>query len=236
MAHGGAAYLDAINFHYFPDFSPEWERWVPEGDPPTCGIVDDGLGVPYEAWGIDVIAKANHFRNRLKTCFGVHKPVWLTEMGEHGYPDDPDSLTQQSRYVVQGYVRALAAGVENITWFQMNDIGDGEDQGLVDADLTPKPAYYTYQTLTFELAGYQYDRTLDIADVEGYVFRNADQEEKTVAWGSGTLSLAPANRLRVVDRLGNISYVDDGGPGDVDGMQNGTVVLQLTEDPVFVSR
>jgi len=235
MDAGGDDYLDAINFHYFPDFHAEWERWVPEGDPPTCGIVDDGAGAPYEAWGIDVIAKANHFRNRMKTCFGVDKPLWVTELAEHGYPDDPDSMAQQARYVIQGYARALAAGAQNITWFSLESV-DFHEQGLLNLDLTPKPAYYAYQTLTSELAGYRYSHTLGISEGEAYIFRNADQKEKTVAWGFGVLTFTPASRLRVVDREGSVTLIEDGGAGDLDGAQNGVVSLQLTDEPVFVSK
>ena len=235
MATGGAEFLDVLNFHYFPDFRAEWERWIPEGNPATCGDVEDGVGPPYAAWGIDLIAKTNHFRNRLYTCFGVDKPVWVTEMAEHGYTDNPDSLAQQARYVIQGYTRGLAAGVENITWYALTT-GDAAGQGLLYNDLTPKPAYYAYQTLTRELTGYEYARTLDLPDGEGYVFRDSYQQEKTVAWGSGTLALAPASRLRVADRKGNVFFIRDGGVRDMDGTQNEALELQLAADPVFISK
>ena len=235
MEHGGGDHIDVLNFHYFPDFRAEWERWVPHGNPPTCGIVDDGQGTPYEAWGIDLIAKTNHFRNRMSTCFDVDKPVWVTELAEHGYANNPTSLVQQARYVIQGYSRGLAAGVENITWYALATPNDSYQQGLLFDDWTPKPAFYAYCTLTSELTGYEYARTLDVAGVEGYVFQNPCGREKTVAWGSGTLTLAPADQLRVVDREGNVTTIVDGGAGDVDGVQNEAVELQLSADPVFVA-
>lgn len=235
MGAGGGDYLDVVNFHYFPDFHAEWERWVPHGNPPTCGMVEDGQGTPYAAWGIDLIAKANHFRNRLFTCFGVDKPVWVTELGEHGYANNPESLAQQARYVIQGYVRGLAAGVENITWYALSTPNDSYEQGLLYDDWMRKPAFFAYQTMTAELEGYEYVDTLDTPTVEGYLFLNPCGQEKTIAWGSGTLPFAPAGRLRVVDREGNVIFIQDGGVGDEDGTQNGTVELQLSADPVFVS-
>jgi hypothetical protein len=237
MEAGGDEYMDVLNFHYFPDFAPEWERWVPEGYWPTCGIVDDGLETPYPAFGIDVIAKANHFRNRMSVCHSVNKPVWLTELGEHGYPGNPDSLARQSRYVIQGNTRALAAGIDKVVWFVLvSPPYDPHAQGLLyQDDWSPKPAYYTYQVLAGELAGYTYSHTRTVPEVEAYVFRTEKGPEKTTAWGSGTLAFTPASRLRVVDRMGNVSFVDDGGAGDVDAAQNGSVVLQMTVDPVFVS-
>jgi hypothetical protein len=250
MANGGEAYLDAINFHYFHDFHREWERWDP-GSPdrqfgwlpaPTCGDVFDGDGTEYDAWGIDLIAKTTHFRNRLATCFEVNKPVWVTELAEHGYASDPAALVQQARYVIQGYARGLAAGVENITWFALvTPPGDPSEQGLLFDDLSPKPAYYAYQTLTRELWEYEYVRTLAISGVEGYVFRNAYQQEKTVAWSSdpdvpADVTFSVTSRLRVADRTGKVTYVVDGGPGDQDGVQNGSVSLQVAADPLFASK
>ena len=235
MENGGGPYMDALNFHYFHDFHAEWERWVPEGNPPTCGVVDDGIGTPYEAWGIDVIAKANHFRNRMAVCHGVDKPVWLTETGEHGFPGNPSSLRQQARYVIKVNVRALAAGVENITWYALTTPNDPWEFQILYNDWTPKPAFRTYQVLTLELEGHEYVRTLDVPGVEGYVFQDSSHLEKTVAWGSGTVTFAPAQRVRVVDRDGNETFIQDGGAGDRDGTQNGAVQVQQSDDPVFVT-
>ncbi len=247
MANGGGAYVDATNFHFFHDYFQEWERWDPNSEDrrkgwlpaPTCGDLFDGEGQEYEAGGIDLIAKTTHFRNRLSTCFGVNKPVWITELAEHGYPGDPVSLAQQARYVIQGQLRGLAAGVENITWFALvTPPYDPAEQGLLDQDFTPKPAYRAYQTLMRELAGYEYSHTLTDPGVEGYVFRNVWQHETTVAWAWGApsqpayLTFAPAFRLRVVDREGTVSYIQDGGVGDTDGTQNGSIRLQLPAPPV----
>ena len=125
MQAGGGAYFDVLNFHYFPDLHAEWERWDPNSEDrikgwlpaPTCGDLFDGQGLTYEAGGIDLIAKTSHYRNRMVTCFGLDKPVWVTELAEHGYPNDPDSLAKQARYVIKGNVRGLAAGVSKIIWY-----------------------------------------------------------------------------------------------------------------------
>jgi hypothetical protein len=246
--------FDVLNIHYFPDFHREWERWDPNSDDriygwlpaPTCGDLFDGQGQAYDAGGVDLIAKVSHFRNRLRTCFDLDKPVWVTEVGEHGHAGDPASLAQQARYVIQGNTRGLAAGVKTIVWFVLvSPPYDYQGQGLLyKDDWSPKPAFFTYQTLTAELEGYRYARTLDVPGVEGYLFRDASGREKTVAWGlvdpSSTdtvpLSFAPARRLRIVNVQGSVSFVDDGGNGDADGKRNGIVELKMTADPVFVSQ
>jgi hypothetical protein len=235
MQHGGAQYFDVLNFHYFPDFGAEWERWVPHGNPPTCGIVDDGVGTPYEAWGIDLAAKTNHYRNRLATCYGVDKPVWITELAEHGYAGMPLSLENQARYVIQGYVRGLSAGAARITWYALTTPNDAFEQSLLYDDWSPKPAFYAYQTMTRELGSYQFVRSHNLEDREAYVFRDPCGKEKTVAWGRAPLTLAPAARVRVIDRLGGESFVHDGGDGDQDGVRNGSVTVMLTDEPMFLS-
>jgi hypothetical protein len=242
MAAGGAQYLDAINFHYYEDFHREWERWVPEGNPPTCGIVDDGQGLPYEAWGIDIIAKTNHLRNRLSTCFGVNKPVWLTELAAHGLPGDP-SEAQQGRYVIEGYTRALSAGVKNITWFTLiTPPYDPQEQGLLyyndSGELIAKEAFYAYKTLTSELNGWEYAYSLAVPDVEGYVFKTPGGQKRTVAWANGDpltpayLAFPETTQLDVVDRLGSHTYIQDGSAADADGLKNGSVTLKLPGVPI----
>jgi hypothetical protein len=195
----------------------------------------------------------------MRTCFGVNKPLWVTELAEHGYPDDPQSLATQARYVIRGHARGLAAGVENITWYALTAPNDNFEQDLLFDDWTPKPAYYAYQTMAAELDGYVYshDRSVWLSDAcavsdpprgyhavrEAYVFETPCGREKTVAWSdyegyggdAATLSFAPANRLRVVERSGDIKFVADGAASDVDGVRNGAVELQLSPEPVFVS-
>jgi hypothetical protein len=237
---GGEPYLDVLNFHYFPDFSGEWERWNTP-PPPSCGTVYDGVGDSYNGSGIDLIAKTNHFRNRLKKCFGVSKPIWVTELGEHGKENNPESLAEQSRYVLKGYARGLAAGVKNITWFTLvSPPYDPYDQGLLTTDdWSPKPAFHTYQTLTFELAGYEYDHTIVSDGVEGYEFRRPLKARKAIVWSknegdTALLTFSPADRVLRVSRLGKEKVILDGGSGDEDGLVNGEVKLRLTNNPVIV--
>jgi hypothetical protein len=236
MGADGDVYLDALNFHYFPDYLLEWEQW--NTNTPHCGPIN-GQGTPYSGSGVDVMAKFNHLRNRMQTCFGVNKPIWITELAQHGYEGNPGSLAQQSQYVLQGYARGLAAGAKNITWYALKIATDDatnypNQQGLLFDDLSPKPAFNTYKTMTAELKGYEYNRTLSVSGGgEAYVFRSPYPKEKTVAWGTGTLTFAPATQLRVVSRLGTITFIQDGGVGDTNGSPN-AVGLQLTTDPVFI--
>lgn len=241
MEAGAGQFVDALNFHYFPEYHAEWERWDPASQDrimgwlpaPTCGDLYDGVETAYEAGGKDLIAKTSHFRNRMQTCYGVQKPIWVTELAEHGYAYHSASLMQQARYVIQGYVRGLAAGVANITWYALTTVNDNYQQGLLFDNLTPKPAFYAYQTLTSELNGYEYTGTLGQADLEGYVFQEAAGQVKTVVWGSGSLSFL-ARQIRLVEYQGNATLIEDGGSGDIDGLKNGSIQLQLGLNPIFI--
>lgn len=263
MKAGGGDYVDVLNLHYFPDFRREWERWDARScdrrlgwlNGPTCGDTFDGEGEVFEAVGLDLVAKTSYFRRRIHTCFGLDKPLWVTELAEHGYSDDTTALTRQARYVIRGYARGLAAGVENITWYALTAPNDGFEQDLLFDDWTPKPAYVAYQTMAGELKGYVYSHDWSVwasdgcpfpdpprgyrAVREAYVFRTPCGQEKTVAWSDeadgATLSFTPADRLRVIDRQGEVTFITDGGAGDLDGVRNGVVKLQLSADPVFVS-
>lgn len=253
MENGGGAYIDALNFHFYTDFSSEWDRWNPSSyerrhdwvPAPTCGLVDDGLGTSYEVEGFDVVAKTTHFRNRMQACYGVSKPVWLTEVGAHGYPEDPNSLVYQAQYVIKVYARALSAGVRNITWYSLDQPPyDHYEQALLYTDFSPKPAFFAYQTLTRELDGffqYSHDRNQcywsssgPACYVEAYVFKDGYQNEKTIAWGSRSLEFK-ASILRLVNRDGEESIIKDGSSNDADGTVDGTIKLKLSDEPVFIS-
>jgi hypothetical protein len=236
MELGAAGSFDALNFHYFPDFHLEWERWGPPENPPTCSRPPGEDGAAYDGSGIDVIAKKNYYTNRMSTCYNVvNKPVWNTELAEHGWVDDISggALRNQAYYVIKGYSRSFAAGIINITWFALaNPPEDKFDQSLLFLDYTPKPAYTTYQTMVSQLTNYKYDRTLSITEGEAYVFKNSCGDEKIVAWGNYTPLDITAKSLEVTDYLGNVSTVNDGGTGDEDGSTNGSIRILLRLDPM----
>jgi hypothetical protein len=241
MTSNGSLYFDALNIHYFPDFHADWERWDPNSQDritgqlpaPTCGDLFDGQGTTYYAGGIDLIAKATHFRNRMSTCFRLNKPLWVTELADHGIEGNTGSLNQQARYVIQGNVRGLAAGVTKIVWYAMTTPNENDSQALLYVDLSPKPAFTAFKTLTSELEGYHYLATVNTTNVEGYVFSSPTQANKTVAWGRGVMSFTPAHQLRVVDRNAEATIID-GNPLDLDRSVNGIIKIQLSSEPVFI--
>jgi hypothetical protein len=245
-----------VNFHFFRDFSAEWERWTVGGDGlPTCGNIRTLNGTTYMPYGLDLVAKGSHFLGRLSTCFNVNKPLWVTEVGMHGKSGDDQSLANQARYVFTVYARGLSLGAENITWYALKiipSVTPNDYQGLLydsrdgDKDNTPKPAFYAYQTLTSELNGYAFSETL--ADgttddgVEAYNFTHACNGTKTIAWTNAD-SPAPfviysVNSVRLLYRPGAVGVQDgvilDGQTGDLDNFVNGSITIALNVEPVII--
>jgi hypothetical protein len=140
--------------------------------------VDDNVEASYYGGGIDVIAKANHYKNRMQVCHGVDKPLWITEIAaSSGRPGEETianhDLDWQARYVPQVYARALSVGVGNISWYGLTTPNQEDEQGLLFADFSPKPSFTAYQTMTAQLKGFSYSHTLSAPGIEGYAFRNA---------------------------------------------------------------
>jgi hypothetical protein len=256
MAAGGGGYIDALNFHFFTDFRHEWERWDPNHPDrlngwipaPTCGNYFDGSGQEYSAWGEDLVAKATHISNRMSTCFGVNKPIFLTETSAGSYENIPEGLQFQAHYVTKTYARGISLGIPSITWYAITTPNEPYDHGLIYSDFSPKPAFYAYKTVTVELGGNVYKRSLDHPYLEGYYFRTPIGKEKLIVWldylwaepevfvmpPPRPLDISPANQVRVVDYLGALKYVDDGGPQDMDGAVNGSIRLNISINPVYI--
>jgi len=193
----------------------------------------------------------------MKTCYGVDKPLWLTEVGFHGKTNPGTSdmtLDNQARYVFTVNTRSLSFGVENITWYAMkiNPIVNADDyQGLLydsrDPGLEnqPKPAYYAYQTLARELTGFRFSTTIGgLSNAEAYVFTDSCNLRKIVAWsnktsGTSPLTLSSTSSARLTYRpynngAPNITTIFDGQSGDQDGSVNGSIRLALTLEPVII--
>ncbi|PWB54483.1 MAG: hypothetical protein C3F13_06940 [Anaerolineales bacterium] len=233
---GKTNFFDAFNFHYFPDYYGEWERWNGPQQPTCSPNPEDTEGLPFPAGGIDLIAKKNYYNNRMSTCYGVQKPMWLTELSAHGVPGDQGSLRNQAYYVIKGYTRGLSAGIKNITWYALADNNDGFDQSLLYPDFSPKPGFLTYKTLIAQLTNFQYARALSISGGEAYVFRNSCNSEKIIAWGNNVpLIISPAAKIEVTDYLGEPALIEDGMLGDEDGIRNNAIRITLALDPMLDS-
>ncbi|MCP4167610.1 MAG: hypothetical protein GY759_17205 [Chloroflexi bacterium] len=224
---GGAAYFDIMNFHYYPAWANVWST----GDRYTSNIY----------------GKAKYISGEVKRLGNIEKPILCTEVG---YPTDgpatdalPYSDELSARYVIQVYVRAMSAGISPVIWLQaVEESWLVRKYGLMHEDLSPKPPYYAYKTLTRELSGAQFVGAREDYEsyIEAYNF-DVDNTRKTVLWINGGFSgsqwfiLGQADQgLRVVEKEGTERWIADGSAEDRDGAVNGRVVIYIDASPKIV--
>jgi len=172
VAAGGMDLLDALSIHpgSFPRAPEFWEGW---------------RGWVFRPQVLDALKAAREHGN---------KEVWISEVYAPTPPDRSGlDLRTSADYLVRTYVCALALGVRVIEWYQFQDgvwyarrpcPSDVEyNFGLLYTDLTPKPAYVAYATMTEQLEGAVYQGRLDLGaeDLYGVRFQR-DGETVDVLW------------------------------------------------------
>ena len=218
LASGGGTQLDLFNFHYYYYWG--LKRW--------------------SVYGTDILGKFNY----LKSQYGTSKPWMCSELGvpSTGGNSDPDityTEEMQANYVVQGYVRAMSAGISPIIWYSFAEYvdGGGRSFGLLRSDGSEKPGYRSYQVLTAQLAQATVQGALALGSgLEGYRY-TVQGQERSVLWATDGASHAVAftgSQVRTVTRDGTESLITDGGSGDLDGQVNGLVTIAVGPDPLYV--
>ena len=220
-------YFDILNFHYYRRFSRNW-------NPPN--IVGKAIGTGIQEPSIKEILVSHGLSNI---------PFMCTEIGDPYEPFPDYSHEEASQYIIKGFVRGISLmnrpdyPMQALIWFTMVEYHDGSRKfGLLDSNLNPNPEYYAYKTLTAELAGYSYAFKLTgTVGLEGHVFCNqGGMGEKIVLWA--TENAVPisflGSQLRVVDKFGTELMIDDGGIGDLDGIANGLIKIEVSQSPVNV--
>ena len=213
----GGAHFDVMNFHYYPVFDATWDPWGP-----------------------GIIGKATFLRSKLAD-YGVYKPLICTEAGMWSDAEHGGSFELQSRFVPRLYARSMEAELLATIWYKLVDDEDlgTVKYGLLEYDLTQKPAFTAYQTVARQLAPADYVRPLAPAEtgsskIEAYEFRAPASLAQTIAaWTNDdlnhTMSMAAAN-VMVVDKYGAQTQVYDGDDGVVDGQ----VQVRLGPSPVYL--
>ena len=215
---GARAYIDAVAFHFYPISGGRW---------PT------------------IREKALEVRGIMERHGVGDLPLLSPEMGYWSAEEAGSSESRQARWLVQTYVRGLSVGLQHMSWYAVFDLIDGigttEEHGLFwDQDLNkPKLAYFAYDTMTHELAGARYYRSLQVANAEAYVFLMPGGRHKKVVWATASKANVafPYPCLRRVDTLGNAqAAIYDGDlTWDQDQATNSQIVLETQQDtPLYV--
>ncbi|MHB0867973.1 MAG: LGFP repeat-containing protein, partial [Chloroflexota bacterium] len=107
------------------------------------------------------------YYRRLMREYDLEKPIWVTETNvvpwdDAGVQRSRDSfrasMDEQASYLVQAFASALAAGVERVSVYKMQDDTrrpGADPYGLVrsDAGSSPRAAYQAYQVITRYMSG-----------------------------------------------------------------------------------
>ena len=178
-------------------------------------------------------------------------PIWVTEDGAsvcQGCGGQGTSEALQAQRLVRRYMLALSAGAAHFDYFQMKDKFNGGpsdvwgNMSVLRNDLSPRPAFYAYKTMTTLLGAGQYagpgeamhavpnqwQQQFDRYDVRfntpnGPVHvlwtpENVAPQQVTIHVG------APAVRVVGID-----------GNAFSPAVSNGQVTLTLTSSPIFVA-
>jgi len=248
IAAGGERGMDVLAIHYFPVTMGSWNDKIS-----ALYLTGEEVGVLDQMRSLPLISPEMGY--------------WAYCLTQSGAECDRETAErEQSIHLVHRFVRGLASGVSRMAWLSVFDGGTRTDSfGLFrGGDLSqPRPAYWAYKTLAFELHGFRYDGPAHSETppnpvtswvYEAYRFRRAaDGSQLLVAWanprppdfiGSEPLMQiqVPAAQVTVVSLLGlnerspyvpEAQVISDGGAGDLDGSV-GRISLTLTKDPIYI--
>lgn len=193
---------------------------------------------------IGVGAKAQALRE-IMARHGFNLPLIITEMSARPTLPAREGVTQrvQARLLAQMYTQLLYYDIELGLWWTWDDYPENCSVdvdcsvfkfGLIDTNLTPKTAYFAYQTLIRELRGWQPDTLRDKKEFVDFGFRRGAERKRVLYVPSDPFGPDPASvdvrfqarALRVTDMLGRIYRYEDGGTGEI--------VLTVGPDPLYV--
>lgn len=213
----GGKYFDLLGFNFYAIYGPYWQRQAP---------------------GFGLVAKANALR-RLMQKYGINAGLLVSETGDDSVRVGADG---QSQYAVKTFTRGLAAGISNVIWWTWQDFPDNAPPpsntwkyGLVDQNMTPKPSYSAYQTMSHTLTGATFSQEVTVQGGEGYLF-NKNGAGIAVIWSSTdapvTISFAGKN-VQVTDMYGVPRNIGDGSNEDQDASQ-GNIGIQVGPSPSYI--
>ncbi len=148
---GAGADFDGISFHAYDYYGPligQYNNKVNWNSDNTTGPV--------------VLAKSNYLNNVLKKYNVTNKFLLSSESAlvckndyckKSTFPQRlPDFETTKAYYVAEVFTSSMAANFKANLWYSIFSDLDN-NSGLLNADMTPLPAYYSYQFTSTKLAG-----------------------------------------------------------------------------------
>ena len=98
----------------------------------------------------ELIENYKTFSYKMKK-YNIKKPIWLTETGYSTY-EGKSSENVQAMILPRLFLISFACGIDKVFWYKSrsNELSNDKEChfGLWHWDYSPKPAFYTYRTLT----------------------------------------------------------------------------------------
>lgn len=175
------------------------------------------------------------FRNMMHE-FGLEKPIWINETNAVPYDDKGvqlgrgsfrTSMDEQGSYLIQAFASALAADVERVSVYKMqDDLGQpgAEPYGLVRGDegAAPRAAFQAFQVITRYMSGVKSARLYRQGSVTG-VRMERQGDWVTVLW-----NLSPAQtQLALPARAPTALLVDKFGHGTILSPKGGKYFVDM---------
>ena len=161
---GGGPYFDGVSFHAYDVY------WGALGQ-----YKIPNWNTAWNTTGPTVIAKAGFVKSVLGTYGFPAKFLMNTETALlcGSCSGDATYETSKAYYVVQVYAAALAQGLRANVWYSV--LG-WENSGLLNPDLSPRPAYKAFQFGQSELRDATWVRDVtEYPGVKGYEFQRGDR-------------------------------------------------------------
>jgi hypothetical protein len=213
---GGGEHFDMLAFHAYTSYSPQVYDW--DNLPGTKWIDQGGV----------VRGKADFLRDTLRR-YGYDKPLILNEAGLAWWSSEKPTREYrqaQADYLVQLYTRGLALELLNVSWYSWEGPG-WRQMGLLNRDLSLRPAYHALAFASQELAGAEYVGPVQDPAIEGYHFRR-DKDQLQVLWSNDgqehEVLLPTARFVAALDLFGQPATVE----------RRGDEVSVIVRRPVYV--
>lgn len=196
LRNGGGPYFDVVSFHAYTWYGGAWGRmynrfWTGGEIVQTTALAE----------------RVNFLRGVLQKYGYGNKLLIDTETALTCESDTSDCRETQGMFATKAYAEAIAFDLLGRTWFAL--VNDGwYYTGLLQAsDLTPKPAFYTYQAASDFLDNVNYIGPTGYSGIEGHKFEDADDSRFIeVVWASDGSShtLVLPSGASAYDRYGNL--------------------------------
>jgi hypothetical protein len=201
--NNGGSYFDGVSFHAYDYYGYDLVAQKPI-------YVNPNWQSAWNTTGPVFIAKAQYIQSLLSQYGVSGKFLMNTESALlcDACVNDATYETTKATYLTQAYAAAIAQGLRANIWYS---VAGWRNSGLLNADLSPRPAYTAFKFARSELGEVAFTGVITAADigsvsgVNGYKFQSGDRRI-WVLWsldGNQHLVSLASTPMAAWDALGN---------------------------------